>query len=421
MIISELERRQPDLAYFDSASTAPYPVESPMTISDLEEIYPRVSRRAKEDPAVMEAARQATHKLQQGHPGYRALWKHILDVSVTDLKADYARLNVEFDLWLGESDTQERVPALVERLRAESWAYESEGALVVDVAKPDDKHEIPPLMLVKSDGAILYATTDLATIEQRVLDFDPDTILYVVDKRQSDHFRQVFRSAYKTGIAPVSLGLEHVGFGTMNGKDGRPFKTRQGGVMRLKDLIQMVTDKALERMAEIEVARDYDEVEEAEIARVVGVATLKFADLMNHRTRDYVFDLDRFSSFKGRTGPYLLYTAARIKSILRKAAGRGIEPGPILSPADNVERNVLLKVAELPDIVSLAFETRAPNHLCEYAYNLATLFNRFYTRHHILSEENEMLRASWLGLSRLSLAVLELVLGLLGIESPERM
>lgn len=421
MVISELERRQPDLSYFDPGYSGPYPVEPPVTIADLEEIYPAVSERAKKEPEIMAAARQTTQELQRGRPGYRALWQHIFDISVADLKADYARLNIEFDLWLGESDTQARLPALIEQLRAEGWAYESQGALVIDVAEPADKKELPPLMLTKSDGAVLYGTTDLATIQQRVETFNPDLILYVVDGRQGDHFTQVFRSAYKTGITPARLKLEHIGFGTMNGQDGKPFKTRQGGVMKLKDLIHMITAQALERMGEAELAKDYTQAERMEIARTVGVAALKFADLMNHPSKNYVFDLDRFASFEGRTGPYLLYTVVRINSILRKAAEQGLEPGPLVLPASQVERDILLKLAELPDSLTLAFEKRAPNYLADYAYNLASLFTRFYHEHHILREENETRRASWLGLSALSLAGLELVLDLLGIEAPERM
>lgn len=421
MVISELERRWPDLPYFDPAYQGEYPAESPVTIADLDEIYPAVSSRAKEDAAVMEAAKRATVLLQEGHPGYRALWQHIHDVSVADLKTDYDRLNIEFDLWLGESDTQARIPALIERLRAEGLAYQSQGALVVDVAEPGDKKELPPLMLVKSDGAVLYDTTDLATIEQRVQDYAPDLILYVVDKRQGDHFVQVFRAAYKTGIAPASLKLEHIPFGTMNGPDGRPFKTRAGGVMKLKELIQMITDKARERMQAAEIGREFSEAEQAEIARLVGIATLKFADLMNHPARDYVFDLDRFAAFEGRTGPYLLYTAVRINSILRKAAERGLAAGRILPPAGDAERDVLLKIAELPDVLVLAFEKRAPNYLCDYAYTLAALFTRFYHEHHILREENPAQQASWLGLASLSLTTLTLVLDLLGIEIPQRM
>jgi arginyl-tRNA synthetase len=421
MIIAELARRQADLPYFDPDFDGPYPKEPPLTIDDLEEIYPAANRRTKADPAAMERAREATFELQRGRPGYRALWRHFVDVSIAELKADYGKLNVEFDLWLGESDTSDRISPMIDGLLAETQARESEGAVIVDVSLPDDRHEVPPLILRKSDGAVLYGTTDLATIEQRVHDLKTDLMLYVVDNRQSDHFRQVFRAAHKTGIAPQGVGLEHTGFGTMNGKDGKPFRTRTGGVMKLKDLIRMVTDKALERMAEIEVAKDYDEAETAEIARLVGMAALKFADLMNHRSKDYVFDLDRFSSFEGRTGPYLLYSAVRGRSIMRNAASENLEPGPILPPASAIERELMLKLTELPDVLTMAWDSRAPNHLGEYAYTLATVFNRFYREHHILHQEDPARQSSWLALVAFSGAVLELVLDLLGIEVPERM
>lgn len=421
MVISEIERRQPNLPYFDKNFTEQYPREPPITIADLEDIYPVVSARSKNEPDILDAAKQATYELQNGRPGYRALWQHIFNVSKSDLKYDYHKLNIEFDLWLGESDTQDRIPGMIEQLRREGWASESEGALVIDIAQPDDKKAVPPLMLLKSDGAALYGTTDLATIVQRVQDYKPDVVLYVVDKRQSDHFVQVFRGAHKTGIAPASLTLKHIGFGTMNGKDGKPFKTREGGVMKLKDLIQMITDKASERMKEVEIAKEYDEAERQEIARIVGVATLKYADLMNHYATDYMFDIDRFTSFDGRTGPYLLYTAARLKSILRKAAEQQLEVGQILPPVSDVERNMFLKIAELPDALASAFENYAPNQLCEYVYTLASLFANFYHVHHILREENPAQRASWLGLAQLVLRVLERVLDILGIEAPERM
>ncbi|MCZ6917953.1 MAG: arginine--tRNA ligase [Gemmatimonadetes bacterium] len=421
MLITEVQRRQPDLAYFDVDFTGPALEDSPVSMSDLEEMYPAASARAQEDPAAMEAARRATFELQQGRPGYRALWSHFHDVSIAGLKADYAQLGVEFDLWLGESDTQDRLPSLIERLRSEGHARQSEGALVMDVALPEDKADIPPLMLLKSDGAVLYGTTDLATIAQRMDELHADSLIYVVDNRQADHFRQVFRGARKSGIAPASVSLEHAGFGTMNGKDGKPFKTRAGGVMKLKDLMELVTERAAERMAEVGMVKDYPEEESSQIARMVGLATLKYADLMNHRTKDYVFDLDRFSSFEGRTGPYLLYTAVRTKSILRKAEERGLQSGDILPAASGLERDVMLKLTELPDALELAFAGRAPNHLCEYGYALATAFNRFYHEHHVLREEDAARQASWIALSELFLRALCLTLELLGIEVPERM
>lgn len=422
MVISEIMRRNPNLPYFDESHTGAYPDESPVSAEELEEIYPAASARCKENPSDLEEARAITRKLQGGHPGFTALWQHIHDVSVADLRNDYEKLNIEFDLWLGESDTQDRVPALIERLTDEGYAVRSQGALVIYVDRPDDKKDLPPLILVKSDGAALYGTTDLATIVQRMEDFDPDLILYVVDKRQSDHFVQVFRAARKTGIAPEQeVALEHVGFGTMNGKDGRPFKTRAGGVMKLKDLIQMLVDKALERMDEVEVAGDYAEEEKRRIARMVGVAALKFGDLLNQPSKDYVFDLDRFASFEGKTGPYLLYTAVRIKSILRKAKEQELSNGPLVPPSTDGERAVLLKLAALPDQVRAAFDQRAPHFLCDYVYDLSSAFAGFYRDHHILREADPARQASWLELCRLSLSAIEIVTGILGIEIPDRM
>ncbi|MEZ4864080.1 MAG: arginine--tRNA ligase [Caldilineaceae bacterium] len=420
-IIAELADRHPDWPYFAADNLGPFPSESPVTIDDLEEIYPTASQRAKADPAFMEKARQATQELQRGRPGYRALWQHFVDVSVAELRRDYADLNVHFDLWLGESDTQGHLDELIARLRAEGYAQESEGALVIDVTQADDKREIPPLLLVKSDGAVLYGTTDLATIDLRVQELDAEVILYVVDNRQSLHFTQVFRAAYKTGIAPAAVSLEHLGFGTMNGQDGKPFKTRAGGVMKLRSLIEMIEAKARERLAEVEIAQSYDATEKEAIAHMVGVATLKFADLSNQRTGDYIFDLDRLSAFEGRTGPYLLYTAARTKSILRKAVAEGLTFGPILTPSDEIERALLLKLTELPEVVAQSFAQRMPHHLCEYAYTLALAFNRFYHEHHILSEQNREQQTSWLGLAQCAVDTLELVLDLLGIAVPERM
>ncbi|MHB8766162.1 MAG: arginine--tRNA ligase [Deferrisomatales bacterium] len=421
MVVAELARRRPELPYFDPGFEGPYPAEPPVSAADLEELYPTASGRAKADPEFAEAARQATFALQNGRPGYRALWRHLVEVSVAELKADYARLSVTFDLWLGESDAQARIPAMIERLKAEGHARESEGALIVEVAEPGDAKEVPPLLLLKSDGAVLYGTTDLATLVQRVQELEAELVLYVVDKRQSDHFLQVFRAARRTGVAPEAVGLEHIGFGTMNGPDGKPFKTRAGGVMKLRDLLDLVTDKARQRLAEAGVAREYPEAERDEIAHLVGIATLKYADLSNHRAKDYVFDLERFSSFEGRTGPYLQYAAVRTRSILRKAAEAGLAPGALLPPADDAERDVLLTVARLPDVVQATFDGRAPNYLCDYAYDLATAFTRFYQDHHILSQEDPARRASWLGLAELSARTLTRVLELLGIEVPERM
>lgn len=422
MLIAEIARRQPELPYFDEAHSGDYPGKSPVTMDDLGEIYPTASDRSKNDPQFREAARQATKELQDGRPGYRALWQHIVDVSIEALKEDFERLNVTFELWLGESHAHDRIEPLVHGLVAGGLARQSEGAVIVDVAQAEDKAEIPPLMLLKSDGSVLYGTTDLATIEQRVEELGAELILYVVDIRQSLHFEQVFRAARKTGIAPAEqVGLQHLPNGTINGPDGKPFKTREGGVPNLKDVVDLVVERARERLTEIDAAAGYDEAEKEQIAEQVGVAALKFGDLVNHRSRDYVFDLERFTSFEGRTGPYLLYTAVRTKSILRRAQEQGLQAGPILPAAGSEERELALKLVEFPDVAAHAYDMRAPNHLAEYVYHLAITFNRFYREHHILREEDAAQQASWLALSHFSLDMIELLLSLLGIEAPERM
>jgi arginyl-tRNA synthetase len=421
-LIIELQDRHPDWLYFDAGYTGPYPAESPITIQELEEIYPAASARCKADPIAMEAARQATTELQNKRPGYYALWRQFVNISVADLKQNYDKLNIQFDLWLGESDVQDLIPDMVADLQARQIAEPSDGALIINVAEETDKKELPPLMLVMSSGAVGYGTTDLATIVQRVRDYDPDLILYVVDGRQQLHFRQVFRAAYRAGIAnPAKLGLEHNYFGTVNGTDGKPFKTRAGGVMKLEDLIGMMIAEAYRRLDEIGAGENYPAEEKADIAHKVGVSALKFADLVNHRTGDYVFDLERFSSFEGRTGPYLLYTAVRTRSILRKAAEQNLHPGQILPSASPAERELQLKFTELPDVIQYAFDTRAPNHLCEYGYTLAMQFNRFYREHHILKESDPAQQASWLAICDLTVKTMELVLELLGIAVPERM
>ena len=420
-LIMAVKQRRPDLPYFDPDYEGPYPEQSPVTMADLQDYYPEASARNKSDPEALEASRKATRELQEGRPGYRALWQHFVDVSIASLSRDFDSLNVHFDLWLGESHADPYIEPMIETLIDAGFAVESEGALIVPVDRPDDKTEIPPLMLLKSDGAVLYGTTDLATLAMRMAELEPDAILYVVDARQSLHFEQVFRAARKSGVVPQSVDLEHLPFGTMNGPDGKPFKTRAGGVMPLDDLIQMVRVKARTRLQEVDAAQEYPDEEREEIARLVGLSALKFADLINHRARDYVFDLERFSSFEGRTGPYLLYTAVRTKSILRRADELGLKAGDILPAAGAEERELVLKLAELPDVVAHAYETRAPNHLADYAYNLAIIFNRFYREHHILSEENAARQASWLALSHYSLRQIETVLSLMGIEVPERM
>jgi len=421
MLIVELQRRQPDLVYFDPAYTGPYPETSPVTLEDLEEMYPAAAARVADDPAEAEKARQATQELQSGRPGYRALWQHFVDVSIAGLKENFDALGVHFDHWFGESTVHDRIEPILRRIETSGVARRSDGALVIDVARPDDTMDIPPLLLVKSDGSYLYGTTDLATIEMRVQDQHAKDILYVVDARQSLHFTQVFRAARIAGIAPDDVALEHVGFGTVNGPDGKPFKTRAGGLMRLSDLIHMVIEAAERRLAEAEIAQDYPVEERHRIARAVGVAALKFGDLSNHRMSNYVFDLDRFVSFEGRTGPYLQYSAVRIRSILRNATERGLRPGPVAAATVDAERDLMLTLTKLPEVLDRTVELRAPNHVAEYAYDVSTVFNRFYDRCHILREPDPARQASWLALVRTTLDLLVLLLDLLGIEVPERM
>jgi arginyl-tRNA synthetase len=420
MLIIEISRRNPDLSFFDPASEGEYP-KLEITLDDLEAMYPLVSQRCAEDPEEAERARVATFELQQGRPGYRALWQQLHDISMAAHRRDFASLGVEFDLWYGESTVHDRIDSMIERLNDTGVVTESKGALVVPIDEPDDRTEMPPFLVAKSDGGFLYSTTDLATIEQRVDDLSRQLLLYVVDARQAFHFEQVFRAARRGGIAPDEVGLEHIKFGTMNGPDGKPFQTRKGGVLKLRDLIAMVTEAADNRLAQADIAQEYPGTERTEIARMVGLAALKFGDLSNHRTSNYLFDLDRFASFEGKTGPYLQYSAVRIKSILRNAEGVGLSRGRLVPPEVDAERNLILYLARLPEVLERTFELRAPNHIAEYAYDLATHFNRFYEVCHILREEDPARQASWLALVDVALRELSLLLDLLGIEVPERM
>lgn len=417
MVISEVERRNPSLPYFDENFTGEYPAEAPFTIDELEDIYPYASKLAKSDEKVMEAAKQATVELQQGRRGYVALWKHILNVSVTDLKKNYGALDVDFELWNGESDAQKFIPAMIEELKEKGFAQESEGALVFDVIEETDKSPVPPLLLLKSDGASLYGTTDLATVVERVRDMKADEIIYLADKRQGLHYEQFFRAAKKSGIAHEDTVLDFIGFGTMNGKDGKPFKTREGGVMRLADLINMIKEAGKEKLKD---NKNIAEEDVEEISSKVGLAALKYGDLSNQASKDYVFDIDRFASFEGNTGPYILYTIVRIKSILNKSEGFNAE-NSILAPQSESERGLMLQLSKFNEVIELSFRDRAPHKICEFIYELSNNFNKFYNDTRILSEEDESKKASWLSLINLVKNVLEQGLDLLGMESVERM
>lgn len=424
-LIVELEDREPDLAYFDAAydvaSDGPYPVVSPVTLDDLSEMYPVITKRCADDPEVAERARRATFDLQNGREGYLALWKHFHDISIAGQRRDFASLGVDFDVWYGESTVHDRLEPMVRDLLASGTAHESEGAVVIDVGRPEDTKEVPPLLLTRSDGSYLYSTTDLATIDMRVSQMDIGVALYVVDARQSLHFEQVFRAARLAGFAPEDVILEHIGFGTVNGKDGKPFKTREGGVLRLGDLIGLVTEAARSRLDEANIAENYPDEERTRIAEQVGLAALKFGDLSNHRMSNYVFDIERFSAFEGKTGPYLQYSAVRIRSILRKASEAGLAPGPIVSPTVSQERVLMLRLVRVQEVIYRAADLRAPNVVAEYAYDVASDFSRFYEHCHILREKDPDRQASWLALVETTLGIQTVLLDLLGIEIPERM
>ncbi len=419
-LISEIGYRGIAPIYFDLDYAGPYPADSPVSMDDLEELYPAAAAACKADPERLQEARAATAELQAGRTGYRALWQHFVNASERGLTREYGSLGVKFDLWKGEASVESLIAPMIEDLKTRGLVVESEGALVVPVAEPTDKKELPPLILVKSDGAVLYGTTDLATIIDRVRSYDPDLILYVVDQRQHTHFEQVFRAAHKAGYSGKAQ-LEHAGFGTMNGPDGKPFKTRAGGVMKLHDLIVMATKEAEKRLSEAGMAVDYPDEERKDIARKVGLAALNFADLSNHRVSDYIFDLERFTRFEGKTGPYLQYAAVRMQSILNRAREGGFEPAFQVVLHTPEERTVILQLLALPNAMSGAEQNRAPNILCDYVFTLAQIFSRFYTEHHIMSEKDVGLRSTRLALVALTLAVVSKVLNLLGIEIPARM
>ena len=420
LIITELKEREPDLPYFDESFTGDYPKEPPFTISQLEEIYPAASEKSKKDAAYKERAMEATFKLQNGVRGYRALWQHILHVSVSDLKKNYEKLHVDFDLWNGESDVHEVIPGMVEYMKKEGYAHESEGALVVDVKEETDTKEIPPCMILKSDGASLYNTTDLATIKDRMEHIIPDHVIYVVDKRQELYFTQVFRCARKTKLVKSDTLLTFVGFGTMNGKDGKPFKTRDGGVMRLESLLQDIDDQMYEK---ITTNHEVPEEEARQTAQMVALAAIKYGDLSNQAAKDYIFDVERFTSFEGDTGPYILYTIVRIKSILNKyaAMGKDVKQAKILKPGSSAEKELMLNITGFISMMENAWEELAPHKVCSYIYDLANAFNRFYHETKILQEEDEAKQAGYVALLELTKEILETCIDVLGFAAPERM
>lgn len=420
-IIEELRDRSPELPYFDPAFTGDYPKEPPFTLHELEEIYPAGSAKSKTDEGFKKRAQEATLKLQNGYAPYRAIWKHIMDISVADLKKNYYDLNVEFDLWKGESDAQPYIPGLIEDLEKRGMAYESQGALVVDIAQEGDSNELPPCIIRKSDGAALYATSDLGTILEREKEYTPDQYIYITDKRQELHFIQLFRVAKKAGYVRPETRMLHLMFGTMNGKDGKPFKTRDGGVMRLEQMITDIDDAVFARIME---NRSISEEEARATAKLVGLAALKYGDLSNQVSKDYVFDMERFISFEGNTGPYILYTIVRIKSILTKfyqQEPKDISLKEILPAASDGEKSLMLELSKYNEVLESSFMETAPHKICQYIYDLSNAFNRFYHDTKILAQEDEERRASWILLITLTKDVLNVCINLLGIEAPERM
>lgn len=420
LVITELKERKPDLVYFDDSFTGEYPTEAPFTISELEELYPTASKKSKEDPEYKAKAMDVTFKMQSGVRGYRAIWRHILNVSVADLKKNYGSLNVDFDLWKGESDVHDIIPGMVEYMKKEGYAHESEGALVVDVKEDTDTKEIPPCMILKSDGASLYNTTDLATIMDRMENIHPDEIIYLTDKRQELYFVQVFRCARKTGLVKPETILKWIGFGTMNGKDGKPFKTRDGGVMRLEVLIRETTEEMYRKITE---NHELSEEEAKNTAKLIALAALKYGDLSNQASKDYVFDLDRFTSFEGDTGPYILYTIVRIKSILNKYKEQGGSPdtAELMDAVSASEKDLMMQLAGFKSTMESAGAELAPHKICAYIYDLANAFNRFYHETRILAEEDEKRKEGLIALLVLTKEIMETCIDVLGFSAPDRM
>ncbi len=420
LIIEELRDRNPNLSYFDESFSGEYPSEPPFTISELEQIYPVASKKSKEDEAFMERAHQTTLALQGGNKAYTAIWKHIMNISKADLKKNYDELNVAFDLWKGESDSQVYIKDMLQQMRDDGLTYESQGAMVIDIQEESDKKELPPCIVQKSDGAALYATSDLATMVQRELDYQPDAYIYLADKRQELHFTQVFRVAKKAGIVKQNTDMTFLGFGTMNGKDGKPFKTRSGGVMRLEYLIKDIQDAVYDKVVN---NRDMSDEEARNIAKIVGLAALKYGDLSNQASKDYVFDIDRFISFEGNTGPYILYTIVRIKSILSKYQEEG---NPILCDkvqvaSSDIEKNLELALAKFLDMIDMVYMDKAPHKICQYIYEVSNIFNQFYHSTKILGEKDKQKKQGYIALIRLTKDILLTCIDLLGFECPDKM
>ncbi|MCR4989972.1 MAG: arginine--tRNA ligase [Lachnospiraceae bacterium] len=420
LVITELKERHPELPYFDNDHTGEYPTESPVTIADLGVLYPQASEKSKNDPAYKEKAMEATLKLQNGHPGYRALWRHMMNVSVNNMKSIYDSLDVHFELWKGESDVQDVIPEMLGYLKKNDYMHLSEGAWVIDVKEDTDTKEMPPCIVIKSDGASLYNTTDLATIVDRERNYDLKRMIYLTDKRQDLYFEQVFRAARKAKLVKDEVELLHIGFGTVNGKDGHAFKTREGGVMRLEQLVSDINEKTYERITE---SRQMPEEEAREIAKTVALAAIKYGDLSNQASKDYIFDMDKFTSFEGDTGPYILYTIVRIKSILQRVSQEGtdIDKANITGCFEPTQKALMLQLSGFNAMIKNAYEEVAPNRICAFIYEAANAFNRFYHEVKIATEEDPVKKESYIGLLKLTRDILETCIDILGFSAPEKM
>ena len=416
LVMLEIKKRNPNLPYFDDNYEGEYPSESPVTNDDLMELYPLASTKAKEDEEYMEEARIMTAKFQSRDKGLMALWEHIMNVSKTDIKRIYDRLNTTFEIWNGESDEDEYIPELIEYLEEKNLIQDSQGAKIIEVKQEDDDHEVPPLLLVKSNGGASYETTDLACIWERVKNYNPDEMWYLTDVRQALHFEQVFRAAKKSGIVKEDVKLEFVPFGTMNGSDGKPFKTRDGGVMRLEDLLNLSVEEC-----EKKILPNITGEEREEIAEKVGIAAVKYADLIPFRGTDYVFDITKFSDLEGKTAPYLLYSTIRMKSLLNKAKSANIEFNNLKTIKSEYDRDIMLNVLNLPLALTKSYESKSLNEITDYIYKLTSSYNKFYSENRILNEEDVDVKLSWLALTKLVLNINLMLLDILGIDCPNKM
>ena len=414
LVIKQIKDEQPNLIYFDESYTGPYPKESPVTPKDLARIYPLASSKKKDDAEYLKAAQEITNKFQNGVPGYKALWHHIVETSKIDIKEVYDEINCQFDLWLGESDADASVEDVVSIFEKKGLSRLDDGAIIVDVKTENDKKEMPPILLVKSNGTAGYQTTEIATLYNRMRDFNLDEVWYVTDARQSLHFEQSFRAAKLSGIVPENVNLEHLPFGTINGKDGKPFKTRDGSVMSLRALIDIVYEATLKKTNIDIVGKENIE----KTAKMIAIDSIKYADLLPYRTTDYIFDPEKFSDLEGKTAPYLLYSTIRIKSLLNRA---DIEYKKYNVITTNSEKLIILQLLELPRILINSYNSRSLNDISEYLYNLISIYNKFYSENKVLTEKNSEIKESWLYISNVVYNTSMLLLDVLGLKVPEKM